>query len=92
MSVIENRGDNFPACIRANHPLRSLKYQRGDVVDLVYSSDRCPSMLMEFKKSTFIKCYLRQGVDVVVFIHDGIQQVLPLHSVGVVGVDNARLK
>ncbi len=77
------------SCIRTNHPLRSL-YQRGDLVDLVYASH--PSELLEFKKATFIKCYLRSSVDVAVFIHEGVQHVLPLHKLGVVGVSLDRVK
>lgn len=85
--VTEN---SFSTFIRAGHPLRSLRYQRGDVVDLVYASH--PSELLEFKEATFIKCYLRSSVDVAVFIHDGVQHVLPLHKLGVVGVKVDRVK
>jgi hypothetical protein len=80
-------------CVRTGHPLRSLKYKRGDKVNLVYSADLKGRdlVLQEYNNSTFIKCYVRNAIDLVVFIHEGEQHVLPLHSIGVVGVTHERL-
>ena len=82
---------NLSPYVRAGHPLRSLAYQRGDKINLIYSSH--PSQdVIEYKNSTFIKCYVRDRVDRVCFIFEGQQYVLPLHDVGVMGVSVARLR
>ena len=82
---------NLSPYVRAGHPLRSLAYQRGDKINLIYSNH--PSQeVIEYKNSTFIKCYVRDRVDRVCFIFEGQQYVLPLHDVGVMGVSVARLR
>ena len=80
------------SAVRSNHPLRSFKYQRGDIVNLIYSLEHPSMEIKEFRKSTFIKCYVRESVDMVVFIHEGTQHVYPLSLVGVVEVSHERLK
>lgn len=82
---------NLSPYVRAGHPLRSLAYQRGDKINLIYSNH--PSQdVIEYKNSTFIKCYVRDRVDRVCFIFEGQQYVLPLHDVGVMGVSVDRLR
>ena len=80
------------SAVRSNHPLRSLKYQRGDIVNLIYSLEHPSMEIKEFKNSTFIKCYIRESVEMVVSIHEGTQHVYPLSLVGVVEVSHERLK
>ena len=78
-----------PCRIRSSHPLRSLNFKQGDTVDLVYS--RHPSELIEYENAIFVKCQVRGSVDSVIFSFDNVQYILPLHQVGVMGVDVAKL-
>jgi len=78
--------------IRASHPLRSLKYQQGDQVNLIYLNH--PSEVIEYEGATFIKCSFvpERGVDCVFFKYENVYYSLPLHQVGVVGVEIDRVK
>ena len=78
--------------IRASHPLRSLKYQQGDQVNLIYLNH--PSEVIEYENATFIKCSFvhERGVDCVFFKYENVFYSLPLHQVGVVGVEIDRVK
>ena len=53
--------------IRASHPLRSLKYQQGDRVNLIYLNH--PSEVIEYENATFIRCGFvpERGIDCVFF-------------------------
>jgi|MDSZ01.3.fsa_nt_gb hypothetical protein len=74
-----------PCRIRSSHPLRSLNYKQGDVIHLIYS--RHPSEIIEYKNAIFKKCQVRGSVDSVIFSFNNVQYVLPLHQIGVMGVD-----
>ena len=78
--------------IRASHPLRSFNYQQGDQVNLIYLNH--PSEVIEYENTTFIKCsFVRErGVDCVFFKFENVIYSLPLHQVGVVGVEIDRVK
>ena len=78
-----------PCRIRSSHPLRSFNFKQGDTVDLVYS--RHPSELIEYENAIFVKCQVRGSVDSVIFSFNNVQYILPLHQVGVMGVDVAKL-
>lgn len=77
--------------VRSTHPLRSFNFHRGDKVDLVYM-DHPSSELKEFKNATFIKCYVKNDIDVAVLIHEGVTHVLPLSRVGMLGVSIDKIK
>ncbi len=77
--------------VRSTHPLRSFNFHRGDKVDLVFM-DHPSSEFKEFKNATFIKCYLKDDVDVAVIIHEGVMHVLPLSRVGMLGVSIDKIK
>ena len=89
--TIKKISSNLSPFVRTGHALRSFGYQRGDKINLIYSSH--PSQdVIEYKNSTFIKCYVRDQVDRVCFIFEGQQYVLPLHDVGVMGVSVDKLR
>jgi len=50
------------------------------------------SELKEFKNATFIKCYVKNDIDVAVLIHEGVTHVLPLSRVGMLGVSIDKIK
>jgi|8_EtaG_2_1085327.scaffolds.fasta_scaffold162278_2 hypothetical protein len=89
--TIKKISSNLSPFVRTGHALRSFGYQRGDKINLIYSKH--PSQeVIEYKNSTFIKCYVRDRVDRVCFIFEGQQYVLPLHDVGVMGVSVDQLR
>ena len=89
--TIKKISSNLSPFVRTGHALRSFGYQRGDKINLIYSKH--PSQeVIEYKNSTFIKCFVRDGIDRVQFEHEGIVFVLPLDNVGVVGVEYDRLR
>jgi hypothetical protein len=90
MSVTEKNSYYPNVSVRASHPLRSLNYQQGDRVDLVHFGH--PSEIKEYPGSTFVCCFIRDSVDVVRFVHDSVEFIVPLHQVGVVGVEIERVK
>lgn len=92
MSVDGSYSTLFNNKIRASHPLRSLKYQQGDQVNLIYLNH--PSEVIEYENATFIKCGFvpERGIDCVFFSYENVFYSLPLHQVGVVGVEIDRVK
>jgi len=92
MSVDGSYSTLFNNKIRASHPLRSFKYQQGDQVNLIYLNH--PSEVIEYENATFIKCGFvpERGIDCVFFSYENVFYSLPLHQVGVVGVEIDRVK